>query len=554
MKHSIKVIFWIMKHSKGVLPLIALTSTLSGILAIIGVYSAFLSKSLVDAATHGQMEEVIKWLVITAGLYFVRLALNSINSIASTYSSTRLSNQLQTKVYRSLTYSEWLAQSKYHSGNLLTRVTRDVSTVSSVILSSLNSLISISVTFVSSFIALYYIDSTIAIFTVVATPSFLLLSKFYSRRLKKIYNEQYDQNTLQRSFLQESIQNLMIIKTFCFEEQNFQTLKEHHQERLHLGLKSTKFSIISSVVFGTMSYFIYFIIYGISVLKITTGAMSFGSMTAMLQLYYKVTGPLKNVASIAKSFIGGITAAERLMELEDLPHEQFHDQINLEIMNKPTVEFKNIAFSYTDNQPILKDISFEITPGETVALVGPSGEGKTTIIKLILSLLPLKSGKILIKTNHAIQNLTREHRQLISYVPQGNTLFSGTIRENIQFGTPEATEEQIIVAAKQAYAWDFIEKLELGLDTPIGEKGLGLSEGQAQRVAIARAFLRQKPILILDEATSALDPTTELNILNSVKNLSHQPMCLIITHRPAALEICDRILKLESGHLTEINH
>lgn len=158
------------------------------------------------------------------------------------------------------------------------------------------------------------------------------------------------------------------------------------------------------------------------------------------------------------------------------------------------------------------------------------------------------------KSNNAIQNLTREHRQLISYVPQGNTLFSGTIRENIQFGTPEATEEQIIGASKQAHAWDFIEKLELGLDTPIGEKGLGLSEGQAQRIAIARAFLRQKPILILDEATSALDPTTELNILNSVKTLSHQPMCLIITHRPAALEICDRILKLESGYLTEINH
>ena len=503
MKHSIKVIFWIMKHSKGVLPLIALTSTLSGILAIIGVYSAFLSKSLVDAATHGQMDEVIKWLAITAGLYFVRLALNSINSIASTYSSTRLSNQLQKKVYHSLTYSEWLAQSKYHSGNLLTRVTRDVSTVSSVILSSLNSLISIGVTFISSFIALYYIDSTIAIFTVIATPTFLLLSKFYSRRLKAIYNEQYEQNTLQRSFLQESIQNLMIIKTFCSEEQNFKTLDAHHRECLRLGLKSTKFSILSSVVFGTMSYFIYFIIYGISVLKITTGAMSFGSMTAMLQLYYKETGPLKSAASIAKSFIGGIAAAERLMELEALPHETFHDEINLEIMNKPAIEFKHIAFSYTDNQPILKDISFEITSGETMALVGPSGEGKTTIIKLILSLLPLKSGKILMKSNNAIQNLTREHRQLISYVPQGNTLFSGTIRENIQFGTPEATEEQIIGASKQAHAWDFIEKLELGLDTPIGEKGLGLSEGQAQRIAIARAFLRQKPILILDEATSA---------------------------------------------------
>ena len=154
--------------------------------------------------------------------------------------------------------------------------------------------------------------------------------------------------------------------------------------------------------------------------------------------------------------------------------------------------------------------------------------------------------------NHSNHSLTREHRELMSYVPQGNTLFSGTIRENIKFGTPEATDQQIIEAAKHACAWDFIEKLDAGLDTKIGEKGLGLSEGQAQRIAIARAFLRQKPILILDEATSALDSQTELNILESVKNLSHKPTCIIITHRPAALDICDRILKLESGYVTQV--
>ena len=161
MKHSIKVIFWIMKHSKRVLPLVVLTSIISGILSAIGVYSAFLSKSLIDAATGGRMNEVIKWLIIMAAIYFIRLGLNAINSIASTYSSTQLFNQVQKKIYQSLTYSEWLAQSKYHSGSLLTRVTGDVSTVSSVILSSLNSLVSLTVTFVSSFIALYYFYSTI---------------------------------------------------------------------------------------------------------------------------------------------------------------------------------------------------------------------------------------------------------------------------------------------------------------------------------------------------------------------------------------------------------
>lgn len=552
MKHSIKVVFWILKHSKGVLPLVILTSIISGILSAIGVYSAFLSKSLIDAATGGRMNEVIKWLIIMATIYFIRLALNSINSIASTYSSTQLFNQIQKKIYQSLTYSEWLAQSKYHSGSLLTRVTSDVSTVSSVILSSLNSLISLTVTFVTSFIALYYIDSTIAIFTITATPIFLLLSKFYGRRLKTIYNEQYEQDATQRSFVQESIQNLMIIKTFCQEKQNFQTLDHHHQNRLKISLKSTKFSLLSNMIFGTMSYFIYFIIYGISVLKMTTGAMTFGSMTAMLQLYYKVTGPISSFVSIGKSFIGGIAAAERLMELETLPHEQFHEEIEVETINHPSIEFKNVAFKYSDKQHILKDISFEIPAGETIGLVGPSGGGKTTIIKLILSLLPIKNGRLRIRDSKSNNPLTREHRQLMSYVPQGNTLFSGTIRENIKFGTPEASDQQIIEAAKHACAWNFIEKLDAGLDTKIGEKGLGLSEGQAQRIAIARAFLRQKPILILDEATSALDSQTELNILESVKNLPHKPTCIIITHRPAALDICDRVLKLESGYVIQV--
>ena len=368
MKHSIKVIFWIMKHSKGVLPLVVLTSIISGILSAIGVYSAFLSKSLIDAATGGRMNEVIKWLIIMAAIYFIRLGLNAINSIASTYSSTQLFNQVQKKIYQSLTYSEWLAQSKYHSGSLLARVTGDVSTVSSVILSSLNSFISLTVTFVTSFIALYYIDSTIAIFTITATPIFLLLSKFYSRRLKAIYNESYEQDASYRSFMQESIQNLMIIKTFCQEEENFKTLDQHHHNRLKVSLKSTKFSLFSNVIFGTMSYFIYFAIYGISVLKMTSGMMTFGSMTAMLQLYYKVTGPLSSFVGIGKSFIGGIAAAERLMEIENLPHEQFHDEIAVESVRHPNIEFKNVAFEYSDKQQVLQDLSFEIPAGETIDL------------------------------------------------------------------------------------------------------------------------------------------------------------------------------------------
>ena len=548
---NIKVLGWIFKHSKLMLPLIIVTAILGAMLSAIGVYSAFLSKSLIDAATSGNLNAVIKWLIVMGVIYFIRLGLNIANSLISTYSSTKLFNQIQKKMYESVTYSEWSAQSKYHSVNLLTRITNDVGNVSGVILSTLNSFVSLSVTLFSSFIALLYLDPTIAIFTITATPIYLIFSKLYSRKLKSIYREVQDQDIQYRSFIQESIQNLMIVKTFCHEEENFQQLEQHHDKRLHLNLKSTKFSLSSSLIFGTISYAIYFVIYGISALKLTNGQMTFGSMTALLQLYGKVSGPLSNFASIGKSFIQGIAAAERLMELEELPREKVHHEIfPLEIL-QPIIEFDHVRFDYDSNQIILNDISFKILPGETVGLVGPSGQGKTTIIRLILSLINAKSGHLKISSNRGKQTISREHRHLISYVPQGNTLFSGTIRENIIFGSPKATEVQIIEAAKAAYAWEFINKLENGLETRVGEKGFGISEGQAQRIAIARAFLRQKPILILDEATSALDGQTEIDVLESIKNLPHRPTCLIITHRPSALDICDRVLKLEGGYIQE---
>lgn len=547
MKAQLQTILWIFKHSKSTLHLLIATTFISGILSLIGVYSALISKSLIDAATSGEMNTVIFWLSMIALIYIIRLFLNSVNSILSTYSSTRLLHQIQKEIYESLIYSEWLAQSQYHSVNLLTRVTNDVSTVSSVIISTLNSTISIAVTFISAFVALYYIDSSIAIFTVIATPIFLLFSRVFGRKMKKYYQEIQEQDAIYRSFIQESIQNLMIIKTFCQEQQNLNQLNDHHDKKLTLNLRSTKLGIVSSTLFGTLSYIIYFIIYGLSVLKMTTGEMTFGSMTALLQLYYKVSGPISSFASLAKQFITGIGAAERLMEIENLPHENRTNELS-SLPTEPVIEFENVTFGYDVNQPILKNLSLRIIPGETVGIVGPSGEGKTTFIRLILSLLKANQG--ILKING--ESITPKHRKLISYVPQGNTLFSGTIRDNLKYGNPRATDKELIKACQQACAWDFIQKLPQQLNTKIGEKGMGLSEGQAQRIALARAFLRQTPILILDEATSSLDGQTEINVLESVKKLPHQPICLIITHRPSALDICDRILKLEKSKINII--
>ena len=221
--------------------------------------------------------------------------------------------------------------------------------------------------------------------------------------------------------------------------------------------------------------------------------------------------------------------------------------------NKPNIVFDNVSFAYKANNNILNNINLTIESGETIAFVGPSGEGKTTIIRLILSLINPTEGNVLLSEGNLIKEINRNYRELISYVPQGNTLFSGSIRDNLKYGNPNASDDEIKAALSNACALDFVNELEDGLDTMIGEKGVGISEGQAQRIAIARSFLRIKPILILDEATSALDPETEVNVLKAVRALPTKPTCIIITHRPSALNICNRIIKLEKGNLREVS-
>ena len=274
-------------------------------------------------------------------------------------------------------------------------------------------------------------------------------------------------------------------------------------------------------------------------------------MTALLQLFNKVSSPLSSLAGCYSPIITTLAACERLMELEEMALEEGSGSLDVDNYNNPIIEFNNVTFGYKENSTVLNNISCTINPGETIALVGPSGQGKTTMIKLLLSLLSPNEGSLSISTDNISEKITKDHRNLISYIPQGNTLFSGTVKENITYGNIDATYEEIKKACINACAFDFISELDDKFDTVLGEKGFGLSEGQAQRISIARSFLRTRPILILDEATSALDAKTEISVLKSIKNLEHKPTCIIITHRPGALAICDRILRLENGNLIE---
>lgn len=544
---------WILSQSKPVIPFLITTIIINSLLSLVSVYNALVSKSLIDSAINGETQNVIKWLIIMALIMLSNILVNPITSFMNTHASMNLTQNLQKHLYKHIEYSDWLSQSKFHSVSLLTRVTSDVNTISSMLLNTVPSIVTLLVTLIASFSTLIFLSSSLAVIAIFIAPILFIVSKLLGRKLNILYKQIQNEDVKYRSFMQESLQNIMIVKTFCMEKLNLEKLKQIQKNKYNLAMKNTKFSALTGISMNLCSSMAYFTIFCWGVINISKGTSTYGTFTAMLELYSKVQYPISSLASMFPTLVAAVAAAERLMDLENLPLEPEIQNNNSAQLLHPSIHFDNVSFEYAKNKPILKNVNLNIQPGEIIALVGNSGEGKTTIIRLLLYLLKVNSGNITFSYNNINESINPKDRELISYVPQGNTLFSGSIEENLKYGNADASIEQINEALKKSCAIDFVNGLDDGIKTVIGEKGLGISEGQAQRIAIARSFLREKPILILDEATSSLDPETEINVLKSIKHISYKPTCIIITHRPSALNICNRIYKISNGNLFEIS-
>ncbi len=500
------------------------------------------SKKIIDNATTGNT--FVTALAVYICLMVAMLFMENILVLVNTTLNEKFSFGIRLQVYNKIIRSNWSTVEKYHTGDLMTRLTSDAGNISNGIITTIPNVIRLMIELVVVFFMLFAYSPMLACLGLCVAPVAGIASWWLGRKIKRLQIKVQESEANYRSFLQESLANLLIVKSFRNENYASERLTELREERFGWVFKKTKMSVASSAAMSIAFQIGYIAAFAYGALLIYRGEITYGTMTVFLTLVNRVQAPIMGLAQQIPSIVMILASAGRIIELQNIDTEPLLDNIleGKEIGAK----LDNLSFGYTD-ELVIDGCSIDIRPGEFMAIVGESGIGKTTLVRLMMSFLTKYTGFISYydsKGNKEENNAAM--RDYISYVPQGNTLFSGTIRENIRMGKVDASEEEMLDALKLSAGYDFVMSLSKGLDTVIGEKGYGLSEGQAQRISIARAFIRKSPFLILDEATSALDEATEQQVITGLMNLKPRPTCVIITHRKSILKYCDRQLLIEN--------
>lgn len=542
-KYSARVIFkWLWRAWRG--------NQLQAILnAAIGLLSVVVTLAQVWAVQHaidvasGHAEGSIYWSVgVMALLILCGFALRICSIWVRNILGIKAQNRMQQRMLDRILRSEWTGKESHHSGDVLNRLEQDVGTVVSFLTETIPNTISVVAMFVGAFLYLFSMDKVLAFVIVGIIPVFVLLSKLYIGQMRRLTRQVRDSDSKVQSVLQETIQHRMLIKTLESDSIMVDRLESTQSELRHRVVKRTAFSVVSNFILNAGFSVGYLIAFLWAALRMADETLTFGGMTAFLQLVNRIQGPARDLTRLAPVFVGVFTAAERLMELEENPLEEQGDPIPL---TAPCgVRLEHITYAYDDGDSnVIEQLDFDFYPGSCTAVLGETGAGKTTLIRLILALLHPNEGKVILYNQQEQKELSPLMRCNFVYVPQGNTLMSGTIRDNLRLGKLNATEEEIKAALEMSCA-SFVMELPDGLDTVCTEAGGGLSEGQAQRISIARALLRNRPIMLFDEATSALDPETERQLLHNILS-NHDKTVIFITHKPAVVDYCDQTLHLQ---------
>lgn len=516
--------------------------------ALIGVADVVLSLAQVWAVKHaidvasGADTGSIYWAVgIMAALILGNFAINISGVWVRNILGIRAQNRMQQQMLNRIMQSEWHSKAHHHSGDILNRLEFDVSNVVTFLTETIPNTLSVLMMFIGAFFCLFAMDKTLAVILVAIIPLFLAVSKIYMRQMRRLTREVRDSDSRVQAVMQETIQHRMVIKTLEACNDMVQRLENTQAKLRENVVRRTSFSIFSNFIINFGFALGYLIAFLWAALRMSAGTLTFGGMTAFLQLVNKIQSPARNLTKLAPAFVSVFTAAERLMELAAEPLEEQGEPITV---GAPCgIRLENVTYKYEDGtKDVISNLSFDFRPGSCTAILGETGAGKTTLVRMLLALMKPKEGRIVLYNDMEEHTLSPRMRCNFVYVPQGNTLMSGTIRENLRLGKPSATDEEMKEALLMSCA-DFVFSLPDGLSTKCGEQGGGLSEGQAQRIAIARALLRDKHIMVFDEATSALDGDTECRLLRNILDNNSRTV-IFITHRPAVLQYCNEQLHL----------
>lgn len=557
---SKKALFWLANLSRHQLFQIIVLSLTGMVSSSSFIFLALISRKIINVATGSIPSDNIKgdifsWAAVLLGVLLLQLAISVFDSHLKASISGKLEKHLRHRLFQSVTAKQYKAISGFHSGEIINRFMSDVDIVVSGVSGLVPNVLSILTKIIGGIIVIAAISKSFALIVILigllTVFGAALISPFYKRMHKKVRKETGEVQSL----TQECVENIVVIKSFSnrlpLSSRLDKIMQKLYKSKIHRNHINNVASSGLFIIF-TVGYYAT-LCWGALSIASGGGIMDYGTLMAFLQIVSQIRTPLYNASGVLTSFYSTLASAERLMELENLPDENV--DINLDTIklyaDMISIKAENVSFGYNNDKQIIRDSSFEIKKGFCVAVTGPSGTGKSTLFRLLLGLFECNSGSLTVKSSTNETTINASTRKLFAYVPQGNLILSGSIADNVRFCNNEVDDSKVIEALKDACLYDFIETLPDGINTIIGERGLGLSEGQIQRISVARALCCEAPILLLDECTSALDSETEIKMLNNIIAKRNKTV-LFISHREAALSVCDSELHLENQKFTLI--
>lgn len=516
--------------------------------------ASLVTKNLINEVLGGKISAAAVALYVFLGLSGI--AVSALNRRLSAKISLRVNNEIRADVFGKFISTTWEEVSAFHSGDLLNRINGDVSTVADSVIGWIPSVTIKSAQFIGAIAIICYYDAAMALLSLISIPAAALISSLLLRKMRSYGTKIREAGSELMSFFEESLQNIQTVKAFGLSQSLDGRLAQLQKIYYDTSLEYNALSVKVTSGMSVLGLFVSYLCMGWCIFRLFTGAIDIGTMVLFIQLSSYLSSSISSLISSVPTVISATVSAGRIISVLNLPREEEDESLAAreiaDFDEAPEIEFRDVSFGYKNGGKVFSEVNLTVAPGEFAAFVGPSGGGKTTLLRLLLGLVKPQSGKATLSTKGKAAEISSATRRIFTYVPQEKAMFSGTVAEMLRLFSPEATDEEINAALKAACAYDFVAALPEGINTPLGERGAGFSEGQNQRLAIARAVLRKAPVLLLDEATSALDLETERRVLENITALCRGKTLIVMTHRESVLPLCDSVYRISGGTVEKV--